>query len=253
MSVAAGPGRPGAADRTVGTGALSRASTVAYWFLVVGGLLVLTTAPGLVPLVLLARDVSNVPLAALLLLPVGPAVSAAFFAWRRFEAERDQTPARHFWRGYRLNAADAVRVWAAGLAVLSVLAVNLTHLEVVSMPAVVGVLSGVVAALVLVGLTHALVVVSVFSFRLRDVVRIAAYVTFGKPWASLGVLSLAVLALGVVLLTSDWVLVLLASVFTFLVWRNARPVVDEVARRFVVDAPEAIEATAWAGRDVRRP
>ncbi len=245
MSVGSASGRGSGTEPTAGP--LSRASTVAYWFLVIEGLLVVTMAPGLVPLLFLERDASNVLLAALLMLPVGPAASAAFFAWKRFGEERDQAPARHFWRGYRLNLLDSVRVWVPGLVVLGLLATNLTHLGAVHLPVLVGTLSGVVAVLVLVWLTHALVVASVFSFRFRDTVRIAAYVTFDQPRASLGVVSFAVLAAGVVLVTSDWVLVLLASVFTYLVWRGERPVVDEVTRRFVVGAPEAVQGKPWPG------
>ena len=244
MTASPGPGRP---DPTEPTGPLSRASTVAYWFLVLEGLLVLTTAPGLVPLFLLAPDASNIPLAALLLVPVGPAVSAAFFAWRTFDGERDQSPARHFWRGYRLNVLDALRVWIPGLLVLAVLAVNLTHLGAVELPLLVGTIGGLVAVVVVAWLAHALVVASGFSFRYRDVARMAAYFVFAKPLVSLGAVSYAVLAAGVVIVASDWVLVLLASVFTFLLWRNARPLVAEVMRRFVVDAPEAVVATRWRG------
>ena len=201
------------------------------------------------PLFFLAPDASNIPLAALLLVPVAPAVSAAFFAWRKFDGERDQSPARHFWRGYRLNVLDALRVWIPGLLVLAVLAVNFTHLSSVSLPLLVGTIGGLVAVVVVAWLAHALVVASAFSFRFRDVARMAAYFVFAKPLVSLGAVSFAVLALGVVIVASDWVLVLLASVFTFLVWRNARPLVAEVLRRFIVDAPEAVVAKPWPGLD----
>ena len=74
MGEAARP-RPG-----FGEGPLSRAAALVYTLIVVELLLLATTLPGLVPLVLLARDVSNAPLAALCLLPLGPALSAALYA-----------------------------------------------------------------------------------------------------------------------------------------------------------------------------
>ena len=64
-------------DDEIGTGALSRWSAVVYWFLVVEGMLVLTSAPGLVLLLLLDRDASNLPLVALACVPFGPSVAAA--------------------------------------------------------------------------------------------------------------------------------------------------------------------------------
>ena len=55
-----------------------------YTLLVTEGLLLLTSAPGLVPLLLLRADASNLPLDAACLVPVGPAASAALFAlWRQ--------------------------------------------------------------------------------------------------------------------------------------------------------------------------
>ena len=66
--------------RQFGDGPLSRAAANVYTVLVVGLFLVLTTLPGLVPLALLDRDVSNLPLVALCAVPLGPALSAAVYA-----------------------------------------------------------------------------------------------------------------------------------------------------------------------------
>ncbi len=238
----------GARARTeIGDGPLSRASAVVYWFVVVEAMLLVTTLPGLVPLVLLERHWSNIPLAAALLIPVGPAVSAALFAWRRFGEERDLKPARHFWRGYRLNLADALRVWVPALALGTILGVNLANLWVTDAPVVFGVVGALVAAVALVWTAHALTIASLFSFRWRDTARMATYFLLTAPLASLGVLSLGVLVLGVVYVAGDWLVVLLASVLVFLLWRNERPVVAQVQRRFVVGAPEAPQAKPWPG------
>lgn len=218
----------------IGVGLLSRGSSVVYWFLVIEGMLILTTLPGIVVLPLLDRDASNIPLAALALVPVGPAVAGAVFAWRRFLDDRDLSPAAHFWRGYRLNLADALRVWVPTLAVLTVLGINLAHMGTVGVPGVIGPISVVIAVVVVVLATHALVIVSLFSFRLRDAIRLAGFCIATRPLVSLGVVSLVILAAGVVLYGSDVVFVLLASVFTFLLVRNERKVIADVQGRFVV-------------------
>jgi hypothetical protein len=72
-----------AATREFGTGPLSRACALVYTLLVTEGLFLLATVPGLVPLLLLDRDASNLPLDALCLVPAGPAASAALFALHR--------------------------------------------------------------------------------------------------------------------------------------------------------------------------
>ena len=76
-----------AASREFGTGPLARASALVYTLLVTEGLFLLTTVPGLVPLLLLDHDASNLPLDALCLLPVGPAASAALFALHRRQSD----------------------------------------------------------------------------------------------------------------------------------------------------------------------
>jgi len=226
-----------------------RASVVAAWFVVVEALFVLTTAPALVWLLVLDWRASDLPLAVALLIPVGPATAASVFAWRKLADEPDLGPVRAFWRGYRLDWADALRVWTPALAVLAVLAVNLVNLRGSDLPAVFGVVGGVVAVIALVWTGHALVVVSLFSFRWRDVARIGTFFLVFRWRPTLGLLAIAALAGAVVVLVGAWLLLPLASVLTFLLWWNARPLVAEIHRRFVVGAPEAPQPKPWPGLD----
>lgn len=83
---------------------------------------------------LLDRSATNAPLAALCLLPLGPALSAALFALRDRPKAEDMTPAHSFWRGYRLNAFDVLRLWTPALIVLAVIAVSLANLDVAGAP-----------------------------------------------------------------------------------------------------------------------
>lgn len=225
------------------------ASTV-VWFLVVEGLLVLTTVPTLVWLLFLEATWSNVPLMVALGIPVGPALSAALFAWRRFTSDHDRSPARHFWRGYQLNWADALRIWVPSLAVLALLAVNLVTLGGSDEAPVAFAVVGVVAAVLVVMWTvHAMLVVSLFSFRARDVVRVAVYFLLAKPLASIGALAIVSAGVAAAWFVHPWLPVALASVLTYLLWRNGRPIAAEVERRFVAGAPDAPRAKPWAGVD----
>lgn len=218
-------------DDELGTGALSRWSAVVYWFLAIEGMLLLTSAPGLVLLTLLDRDVSNAPLVALACVPFGPSVAAALFAWRVFARDRDLSPARHFWRGYRLDVLDVLRWWVPTLAVLAIIAVNLTHLGALGLPPVLGVALAVVALLVVLWSGHALVLSALFSFRTRDVARLGAYFVAGKPLVALGFVSVLVLT-GTLAYASDWLLVLLAAPLTYLYARTAAPMVAAAEAQF---------------------
>jgi hypothetical protein len=218
-------------DDEIGTGLLPRWSAVVYWFLVLDVLLILSSAPGLVLLQVIERDASNLPLVALACVPFGPAVAAALFAWRVFATDRDLSPARHFWRGYRLDALDVLRWWVPTLVVLAVVAVNLTHLTAAGLPPALGVVLGAIALLVVLWSGHALVLSALFAFRTRDVARLGAYFLAAKPLVTLGLVSVLVLAAAVAY-ASDWLLVALAAPLTYLYARTAAPVAAAAEERF---------------------
>lgn len=217
------------------------------WFLAIEGLLLLTVAPGLVPLIVLERAGAGVEVIASTLLPVGPAVAAAIFAWRKFGADPDGSPLAYFLRGYRLNLVDSLKVWLPALLVLTAVALNLTHLENLPSPVAFGGLGAGAGLLVVAWTAHAMVIASLFSFRFRDTARISAYFVRRAPKVTFGALALGVAAVGVWVLTAGWVVALLGSVGTYLLVRNARPLAAEVERRFVVGAPDAVVGKPWPG------
>ncbi|MBY8850182.1 glycosyl transferase [Saccharothrix sp. MB29] len=216
----------------IGPGVLSRAASVVYWFLVVEVLLVLTTAPGLLLVPLLAGDAGNAPLVALCFAPVGPALSAALFAWRVFLTDRDLSPARHFLRGYRLNWLDVLRWWLPVLAALAVIGFTLANLRFAGVPTGYGAVLVVVAVGLLVWSSNALVLSSALSLRTRDTARLASYYLAARPLAALGALSLLIAAGGVAALVSDRLLLLLAAPFALALLRNAEPVLRDATGRF---------------------
>lgn len=91
-----------------GTGSLSRAAALIHTLVTVEALLLVAASPGLAGLLLLGPAPTNLPLAAVCLLPLGPATAAALYALRH--RDRDLTelhPARAYWRGWRLNAVPS--------------------------------------------------------------------------------------------------------------------------------------------------
>ncbi|MGV9213874.1 hypothetical protein ACTFTM_18630 [Micromonospora sp. RB23] len=219
--------------RQIGDGPLSRFASRVYILLVVEALLLVTTVPALLPLLLLDRDPSNLPLVALLLTPVGPAASAALYALRHQRPDlTDLRPAALFWRGYRGNAGGALRVWAPTLLWLTVLALNLAYRETVGLP------SWWVVPLVLVavGVTlcalNALVITSLFEFRTRDVLRLAVHFLVRTPGVTAGNALLLAAAAGITAVFSEAVLALLASVVALGVLLVADPMVHLIRKEF---------------------
>ncbi|MET7947214.1 DUF624 domain-containing protein [Micromonospora sp. NPDC005324] len=219
--------------RHFGDGPLSRITSRVYILLVVELLLLLTTVPALLPLLVLGRDPSNLPLAALLLVPVGPAISAALHALRHQRTDlTDLHPAALFWRGYRANVFGALRVWVPTLLWLTVLAVNLAYRGAVGLP------SWWAVPLVLIGVgvtlcaANALVITSLFDFRTRDVLRLAVHFLLRTPGVSVGNALLLAAAAGITAVFSEAVLMLLASIAVLAYLRVSDPMIHLIRKEF---------------------
>jgi hypothetical protein len=216
----------------LGHGPLGRATALVYWYVVVTALLAMAALPTLVLLLLLDRSASNAPLAALAAVPLGPALSAALHAVAARETADEVAPARAFWRGYRGNVLDVLRVWVPALVVLAVVGVVLANAGAAGVgPTYAGVLV-VIAVLALVWGLHAVAITTFFSFRARDVARLAAYYLGRLPLVSLGVVSLLVAAAGVAWFATDAVLALVGGVWAWCWYRNDRRMLDDVRTRF---------------------
>jgi uncharacterized membrane protein YesL len=221
------------AQNRFGEGPLGRIAALIYTLLAVELLLLLTAAPGLVPLVLLDRDASNVPLIVACALPLGPALSAALYALhhRRLDLT-DLHPAAAFWRGYRLNVLGILKIWVPFLAVLTIIAVNLTHLRAAGIPTWWAVLLGIIAAVIALWVANAVVITSLFAFRARDVARLAAYFLVRTGRVTLTNLCLLVVAVGLTAVTSELVTLIAGVLFAAGLLQSSRPLIDQVRREF---------------------
>jgi hypothetical protein len=220
----------------LGHGPLGRLTGAVYWFLVVALLLLVAASPTVVLLLLLDRSGGNAPFLALAAVPLGPALSAALYAVRDRARSESLTPARSFATGYRLNAVDVLRVWVPALAVLGVVGWTLANAGAAGITlAYAGVLVAL-AVVVLLWALHAVAIASFFSFRTRDVARLAAYYLLRRPLVTVGLLSLLIFAAGVTWVASDAGIAVLGSVWVWLWYRNDRPMLDDVRRRFTTSA-----------------
>ncbi|MEU5909508.1 DUF624 domain-containing protein [Micromonospora sp. NPDC047527] len=219
--------------RQFGDGPLSRITSRVYVLLVVELLLLLTTLPGLLPLLLLGRDPSNLPLVAVLLLPVGPAISAALYALRHQRPDlTDLRPAALFWRGYRANLSEVLRVWVPTLLWLTVLAVNLAYRDAVGLAAWWAVPLLLIAVGVTLCAANALVVTSLFDFRTRDVLRLAVHFLVRTPGVTVGNALLLAAAAGITAVLSEAVLAMLGSIAVLAFLRVGDPMVRLIRKEF---------------------
>ncbi|GAA4450362.1 DUF624 domain-containing protein [Phytohabitans houttuyneae] len=222
-----------ARQRHFGNGPLSQGAALVYTLLVVEVLVLLTSLPGLVPLVLLSADSSNLPLAAACALPLGPAVSAALYALRHRSGDiTDLHPANAFFRGYRLNFLSSLKIWVPGLAWLTVIGLNLANFGSADVPGWWAGLLIAIAIAVALWVGNALVITSLFTFRTIDVARLAVLFLARTPAVTLGNACLVVLAALLTAATSEVVLVMLGSVFALVYLLTSRRMITAIREEF---------------------
>ncbi|WP_189046746.1 hypothetical protein [Micromonospora sonchi] len=222
-----------AARREFGAGPLSRAAALIYTLLVVELLLLLCAAPGLVALFALERHASNLPLVAACAVPLGPAFSAALYALHHQRLDLTELhPSRLFRRGYRANLAGSLLVWVPTLLWLTVIAINLVNLSAAGVPRWWAALLVPVGAGVAVVGVNALVITSLFTFRVRDVVRLAGYFVLRTPQVTVGTALLLVAATVLTLVASEAALAALGSVLALALVRGGEPMITTVRQEF---------------------
>ncbi|MFJ2239414.1 hypothetical protein [Streptomyces sp. NPDC087859] len=216
-----------------GIGPLSRAAALIHTLVTVEALLLVAAAPGLAGLFLLGPAPSNIPLASLCLLPLGPACAAALYALHHRDRDlTDLHPARTYWRGWRLNALPALKLWTPLLAWLTVIAFSLTHFSATGLPGWWAVLLAAIGLGSLLWGAHALVLTSLFSFRARDTARLAGYFLFRHGRATLATASLLVLTAAGTALLTEALPALLAAPLLLSLLHGGRPVIAETQEDF---------------------
>jgi hypothetical protein len=219
--------------RQFGEGPLSRLVSFVYTLLVIDVLLIAASLPGLVLLVLLDRDASNLPLVALCAVPFGPALSAAIFAlYNRSSDLTELAPARAFLRGYRLNVVGVLKLWVLLLAFLTVIGVTLAHRTTAGIPTWwAALLVGIAVLLALWGI-NALVITSLFAFRAVDVARLAVYFLVRTPLVFVGNAGVLVAAAAITVFTSEAVLALFGALLALVLVRTCQPMITMVREQF---------------------
>jgi len=227
---AAGRDRPHSTrTRDFGTGPLSRAAALIHTLLTTSALLLLTASPGLIPLLLTGPT----PFAALFLLPLGPAASAALYALHHRSADlTDLHPARTYLHGLRVNTLPALKLWTPLLTWLTVIAFTLTHFTATGLPTWWAAILAATAVVALLWGAHALVLTSLFTFRARDTARLAAYFLLRHGRATLGALSLLVLTATTTALLTEALPALLSAPLLLSLLHTARPVIAETKESF---------------------
>jgi hypothetical protein len=125
-----------------------------------------------------------------------------------------------------------LKLWVPWLAVMAVIAENLAHLKASGVPGWWAAVMVVIALVALLWVANALVITSLFAFRTVDVVRLAFYFLGRTKGVTFGNLCLLIVAVGVVDLTSEFVLAVVGVIFAGALLRTAEPMARQVKEQF---------------------
>lgn len=183
----------------------------------------------------LAPTWTNLPYITLAQLPVAPALAAGLYAVRGWRADPDDGPFALFLRGYRRNCGDVLRWWVPTVLVTAVLMVNIAHAGAVPGGQLARPVAVALAACLLLWSGHVLVLTSFFSFRTRDAARLGIVGLFTQWRATLGMISLLVVAAGIAYFGTGLALLALAWALVSMLEHTVRTEVATVTRNFTVE------------------
>ncbi|MFB8370134.1 DUF624 domain-containing protein [Pseudarthrobacter sp. NPDC055928] len=232
-----------------GSGPLFRAAGVVYGVMVADVLLVLANILLVLAPVLASLAGGSALLVAVLVVafvPVGPSLVAAAYAFNRLLAGEETGVFRDFVRGYRTNFRQALAVWVPYVAVLAAVVVNLLLLpgtfdagNPAPSAARVGLL-GLGLLVATAGVT-AMLLLSRFTFRTRDLYRLSLYCLGAQKRVSLGNAGILFITASLLTATTAGLLIVIAGLVMFLVCLNSRPLLTLIEARFTVQEPTSQE------------
>jgi len=220
-------------DRTIGKAALFFAGMLAITVM-----MIITLIPSYALLLLLNPDypasIINALAVAAAMALAGPAFSAGMYAARAQAMDENPSATRAFWRGYRMNFFDVLRIWLpisvlVGLLFLAMGVANLTGLGIGNVA-----LLAITLVVVLWGF-HALTLSTFISMSPGGIARLAL-LYLGRTWkVTLGVVGILLIAVLLAYLPGGVFLVgIFAGVLAFLFFYNAKPMIDDATEHYTV-------------------
>jgi len=218
----------------VGQGFLGKLTKSIYWYGTLTLLLAIASAPAWLVASMLVPDMSNVPLYALALAPIGPAISAGLYTVRARYRSEDAGPWRAFWRGYRQSFDPVMRVWLPALLVLAIIGFTLTFGFVIGLQSFYRVGLLILGVLVTAWAVHAIAISTFFHFSVSDTARLAAHQLAANWRATLGLIAVAILAFGLVWFLNPLVIIAVSGVLAYLLYQQERSMLNHVYNNFTV-------------------
>jgi len=169
---------------------------------------------------------------------MGPGLTAmlcCMIKFRETNFEKEDLPtAKDFWRFYRQNVLDTLKLWLPYVMLMVILSTNVMHYAGGQVTRLIFTVSGI-AGMVLFTLCiiNVLMINAKFSFRVRDLYRLGMFYLFKDVKATVSYGVVCFLMVVVALLVSEILLFLVASILGYLMVHYGQAVLRDIGQTFV--------------------
>jgi len=220
--------------REFGEGALFSLTNHIYGLLMTNIYFIISNAIFLFFFMTLEPTFSNITLYFLTLILTGPSISALFYSIGKLIREKELSPLRDFYHGYKVNFKDTMRFWLPLLFVLYILFVDLQYFNsnVTTLSHVLSVvfLIGIIATMIL--MMNAFLINAGFNFRLKDICKLSVYYSFKKVKVTFGNIGIVIITLFLTTITSNFFIVFTASIVCYVFLLNSRDLLEDIKLNF---------------------
>ena len=218
-----------------GQGILSVITNHIYWLGLINIYFVLCNIVFLFFFITLIPSFSNTVVYFLALVPTGPAITALFSTLNKLVREKEISPTKDFFTSYKMNFIETLKIWLPLLLVVFILVVDLQYLN--QNPSTMNqVFAGIILiVLLLIGSlsVYLFSITANFKFRIRDIYRLSVYYSFYKIKATTGNIGIVIVTLFLINVTSDFILLFLASLICYTMVLNNHSVTEDIRLNFI--------------------
>lgn len=220
--------------RQFGEGLLFSLTNHIYWLIMTNFYFIICNVLFLFFFMTLQPTFSNITIYFLALIPTGPSISALFYSIGKLIREKDLSPLRDFFHGYKINFKDTMKFWLPLLFVLYILFVDLQYFN--SNPTtinnILSVVFSIAIILMIILVMYAFLINAGFNFRLKDIWKLSVYYSFMKVKITFGNIGIVIILLFLSSLVSDFLIVFAASIVCYLFMLNSKAVVEDIKTNF---------------------
>jgi len=223
-------------------GILTIVTSYIAFFMAMNVFFILSIIPSLAWLLILEPSLLNfIPIGL-----IGPSITALLCCMIKFKEtnfEKEDLPKfKNFFLFYKKNFTDTLKFWIPYVVLMMVLYTNAIYYEgsgfVRIMTIIIALIGSIIATL---SVTYMLIINAKFKFRVKDLFKLSMLYTITSFKATISIAVVCFLGLVVAVLTSEFLLILVASVIGYLLVSYTYSTLENVRDRFTEEGMESEE------------